>query len=314
MPEEFDLRKYGWVTPVKNQGFMGSCWAFGNMAALESSLLRYTNNTYSLSVNNMQNSMLQYSKYGVDTIKEGGNAFSAVAYLIDWLGVFPDEYDGYDELGKISSLFITPEDIHIQNVVIIPPIKNATDKNLIKNALINYGAVSASHCANFDESKYFNKSSSAQYCYDVNESTHRICIVGWDDNYSRYNFLKTPEGDGAWIVKNSWGTDWGDEGYFYLSYYDTSFADKESVCYIINNDQYTRIYQHDVGGESKWIPESKYYASIFTADDDELIGAVGTVFNKSGREYEFTITVNDVDVYTQKGISKISGYETIKLE
>ena len=314
MPEEFDLRKYGWITPVKNQGFMGSCWAFGNMAALESSLLRYTNNTYSLSVNNMQNSMLQYSKYGVDTIKEGGNAFSAVAYLIDWLGVFPDEYDGYDELGKISSLFITPEDIHIQNVVIIPPIKNATDKNLIKNALINYGAVAASHCANFDESKYFNKSSSAQYCYDKQESTHRICIVGWDDNYSRYNFLKTPEGDGAWIVKNSWGTDWGDEGYFYLSYYDTSFADKESVCYIINNDQYTRIYQHDVGGDSKWIPESKYYASIFTADEDELIGAVGTVFNESGREYEFTITVNDVDVYTQRGISKISGYETIKLD
>ena len=58
MPEAFDLRKYGWVTPVKDQGFMGSCWAFGNMAALESSLLRYTNKTYSLSVNNMQNSML----------------------------------------------------------------------------------------------------------------------------------------------------------------------------------------------------------------------------------------------------------------
>ena len=175
MPEEFDLRKYGWITPVKNQGFMGSCWAFGNMAALESSLLRYTNNTYSLSVNNMQNSMLQYSKYGVDTIKEGGNAFSAVAYLIDWLGVFPDEYDGYDELGKISSLFITPEDIHIQNVVIIPPIKNATDRDLIKNALINYGAVAASHRADFNKTKYFNESNSAQYCYDANESTHRIC-------------------------------------------------------------------------------------------------------------------------------------------
>ena len=314
MPDEFDLRKYGWVTSVKNQGFMGSCWAFGNMAALESSLLRYTNKTYSLSVNNMQNSMLQYSKYGVDTIKEGGNPYSAVAYLIDWLGVFPDEYDGYDELGKISSLFITPEDIHIQNVVIIPPIKNATDRNLIKNALINYGAVAASHCANFDKNKYFNESSSAQYYYDKDESTHRICVVGWDDNYSRYNFLKTPEGDGAWICKNSWGTSWGDDGYFYLSYYDTSFADKESVCYIIDNDPYTRIYQHDVGGDIKLLPESKYYASVFTAEEDEIISAVGTVFNESGREYEFTISVNDVDVYTQKGISKLSGYETVKLD
>ena len=314
MPVKFDLRNYSWVTPVKDQGFMGSCWAFGNMAALESALLRYTNKTYSLSVNNMQNAMLKYSKYGVDTLSEGGNAFTAVAYLVDWLGVFPEDYDGYDELGKISSLYITPENIHIQNAVVIPTMKKSSDRDLIKNALINYGAVAASHRADFNQNKYFNKSSSAQYCYDESDSTHRICIVGWDDNYSRYNFLKTPEGDGAWICKNSWGTNWGDGGYFYLSYYDTTFGDKESVCYIINNDSYNRIYQHDVGGEGKWVPEGKYYANVFTADEDELIGAVGTFFNQSGREYEFNISVNDINVYTQKGISKLSGYETIKLD
>ena len=313
MPEFFDLRNYGWITPVKNQGFMGACWAFGNIAALESTLLRYTNHTFSLSENNMQNTMLTYSKYGDDTLKEGGNVFTAIAYLIDWLGIFPEEYDSYDELGKISSLFITPEDIHIQNVVVIPPQKDAAGRDLIKNALINYGAVAASHRADFNKNKYFNESSSAQYCYDSKESTHRICIVGWDDNYSRYNFLKTPEGDGAWICKNSWGTNWGDEGYFYLSYYDTSLADKESVCYIINNDSYTRIYQNDVGGDGKWMPEANYYASVFAAEEDEIIGAVGTFFNQSGREYEFTVSVNDVDVYTQKGISKISGYETVNL-
>ena len=314
LPESFDLRDYGWITPVKDQGFMGACWAFGNMAALESALLRYTNQTYSLSENNMQNTMLKYSKYGDDVVAEGGNPFTAVAYLIDWLGVFPDEYDGYDELGKISSLYITPQDIHIQNVVVIPPVKDASGRNAIKDALIKYGAVAASHRADFNKTKYFNQSSFAQYCYDSKESTHRICVVGWDDNYSRYNFLKTPEGDGAWICKNSWGTNWGDEGYFYLSYYDTSFADKESVCYIINNESYTRIYQNEVGGDGKWIPEGKYYYTIFTAEEDELIGAVGTFFNQSGREYEFTISVNDVDVHTQKGISKLSGYETIKLD
>ena len=314
MPEKFDLRSYGWITPVKSQGFAGSCWAFGNLAALESSLLRYANKTYSLSVNNMQNSMLKYSKYGDSSMKEGGIAFSAVAYLIDWLGIFPEEYDGYDELGKISSLAITPEDIHIQNVVVIAPIKNASDRDLIKDSLIKYGAVSTAHYANFDKSKYFNESSSAQYFYGTHNANHRVCIVGWDDSYSRYNFLNTPEGDGAWICKNSWGTDWGDGGYFYVSYYDTSFATKESICYIVNNDSYTRIYQHDVGGEGKWMERSKYYANVFTADEDEFIGAVGTFFNQSGIEYEFTISVNDVDVHTQKGISKFRGYETIKLD
>ncbi len=313
LPEKFDLRNYRWVTPVKNQGFMGACWAFGNMAALESALLRYANKTYSLSVNNMQNSMLKYSKYGTILISEGAYPFTSIAYLIDWLGVFPDDYDDYDELGKISSLFITPEDIHIQNVAVVPSI-NATNRDLLKNALISYGAVAASHRADFNKNKYFNETSSAQYYYDQLGSNHRICVVGWDDNYSRYNFLKTPEADGAWICKNSWGAGWGDEGYFYISYYDASFGDKESVCYIVNNDSYTRIYQHDVGGNWKWIPGGDYYASVFTADEDELIGAVGTCFNQSGREYEFTISVNDVDVYTQKGISKFYGYETVKLD
>ncbi len=313
MPERFDLRDYNWVTPVKNQGFMGACWAFGNLAALESTLLRYANKTYSLSVNNAQNSMLRYSKYGCDTLVEGAWSSTAVAYLIDWLGIFPEEYDSYDELGKISSLFITPEDIHIQNVVVIPPRKNSTDNDQIKNALIQYGVVAVNHYADFNTKFYFNKSSSAQYCYSKILSNHRICVVGWDDNYSRYNFLKTPKGDGAWICKNSWGTEWGDNGYFYISYYDTSFADVDSVCYILNNDSYARIYQHDVGGEGAWFTGNTYYANIFTADEDELIGAVGTYFNQSGLDYEFTISVNDIDVYTQKGVSEFGGYATVKM-
>lgn len=314
MPEKFDLRDYGWVTPVKSQGFMGSCCVFGNLAALESSLLRYANKTYSLSVNNAQNTMLKYSKYGIDDAIEGGLTVTSSTYLIDWLGIFPEEYDSYDELGKISSLFITPEDIHIQNVVIIPPRANTSDNNPIKNALINYGAVSTSIHADFS-SNYFNKSSSAQYYTGTKKSNHGICVVGWDDTYSRYNFINTPPGDGAWICKNSWGTEWGDSGYLYVSYYDASFADRENVCYIINNDSYTRIYQFDVGGNGKWLEKNTpvYYTNIFTADEDELIGAVGTFFNQSGVDYEFSISVNNVSVYTQNGKSEFGGYATIKL-
>ncbi|MBQ7927262.1 MAG: hypothetical protein IJ287_00740 [Methanobrevibacter sp.] len=316
IPEKFDLRDYGWVTPVKNQGFMGACWAFGNLAALESSLLRYTNVTYSLSVNNMQNSLLQYSKYGRVTSVEGGRYYSAVAYLIDWLGIFPEEYDGYDELGKISSLYITPDNLHITNVVVIPERKNAQDNDLIKNALINYGAVSVSHNADFDEEKYFNPVYSAQYYNGKESANHLVCIVGWDDNYSRGNFnpLNRPEGDGAWIVKNSWGTDWGDGGYFYVSYYDTSIANVPSVAYIINNDTYNRIYQINVGGIGEWSSNAKYYANKFVADEDELIAAVGTFFEDTGSEYELMVAVNGVDVYSQKGVSKFGGYETIKLD
>ena len=313
IPKTFDLRDYGWVSPVKNQGFMGACWMFGSLGALESALMRYANVTYSLSVNNAQNSILKYSKYGTVNTVEGGSVFGAMAYLIDWLGVFPEEYDGYDELGKISSLFITPDNIHIENAVCVPARKNALDNNLIKEALMKYGVLSVSHRADFDESKYYNQAHAAQYYTGtINEGTHRVCVVGWNDTYSRDNFLTKPAGDGAWICKNSWGTDWGDKGYFYISYYDLSFASDESVTYIITNDTYNRIYQNDVGGQI-----AKYnvncYRSNFIADEDELIAAVGTYFSNEGDNYQFTIYVNGVEVHSQQGKSSFGGYETIKL-
>ena len=311
LPAHFDLREKGWVSEVKNQGFMGACWAFGNLAALESAFMKYANVTYSFSVNNMQNSMLQYSKYGRITAVEGGRPFSGIAYLIDWLGIYPDEYDGYDELGKISSLYLTPDDIHIQNVVVIPARKTTGDNDLIKMALMKYGAVATSHHADFDKSKYFN--GVAQYYTGDKPADHTVCIVGWDDNYPKDNFKTHAPGDGAWIVKNSWGTDWGDGGFFYVSYYDTSFAADDNIAFILTNDTYNRIYQNDVGGLGEWSDDAKYYANAFTAEADELIAAVGTFFEKEGQKYEFTISVNDVDVYSQKGVSEFGGYATIKL-
>ena len=313
LPSAFDLRNLSWVSPVKNQGFMGSCWAFGNVAAMESALLRYANSTYLLSENNLQNTMLQYSKYGELESTEGASPYAAVAYVIDGLGIFPSVYDSYDELGKISSLVTTANDFHIQNVIIIPPRKNSTDNDLIKSVLIRYGALAVTHKANFNNS-YFESLLGTQYYYGNEKADHTVCIVGWNDTYPKENFAKTPPGNGAWIVKNSWGTDWGDEGYFYVSYYDTSIARHgHPTGYIITNDTYNMIYQNGIGGTLTSL-DMDCYANVFTAVKDELIGAVGTYFNETGTNYEITIEVNDIEVYKQNGISEFSGYATIKLD
>ena len=70
----------------------------------------------------------------------------------------------------------------------------------------------------------------AQYTDEQEEANHAVTVVGWDDTFSRKNFRKghRPPGDGVWIVKNSWGTEWGTDGYFYLSYYDQSLCAIES--------------------------------------------------------------------------------------
>lgn len=89
--------------------------------------------------------------------------------------------------------------------------------------------------------------------------------------------------------------------------------DATSIAYVITNESYDRIYQHDIGGENYYHKKVSAYFNRFVAEEDALITAVGTQFTKAGMEYAVAIAVNDIEMYTQKGNSKYGGYETIKL-
>ena len=334
LPARYDLREERLITPVKNQGFMGACWAFGVYGSLESVLLKAMNYSSDFSENNMQNSMLVYSPYAFKTFydeipSEGGFNSMAIAYLTSWLGAFPQDYDSYDELGKISPLLTTDEDVHIQDVILMRFEPGKSDKiNNLKEMIYKHGAVCAyllskSSASDTGPAEYFNENTSSQYipvCPD--ELNHAVTIVGWDDNFSKDNFLITPPADGAWIVKNSWGDDWGDKGYFYLSYYDQTLGGNVSKIYnhfcipiIENTVPYTKNYQYDFSGlTSFYYKDDIVYANEYESIGDDLIAAVGTYFDKEGVEYQIIIDVNEENIYNQTGISPFYGYHTIKLD
>lgn len=317
LPSRFDLRDFGWVSSVKNQGEIGACWTFGTCGSLESALLKATDTEYDFSENNVQNSMIKYSIYGQTIENEGGTEFMGAGYLLSWLGMFPSRYDSYDELGKISPLISTNEDIHVQDMIFVHPRMNSTDNNQLKDALIKYGGLWVGYNAQ-QQAPYYNSKTAAQYYNGTERSNHAVLLVGWDDSYSKDNFIITPPGDGAFILKNSWGTYFGDEGYLYISYYDTQFVrDCPAIGVIVNNTvPYNKNYQIDITGMDKYENfnlSQVYYANEFEALGNDLIAAVGTYFNSSGEKYEISIYVNDILKHTQRGTSAFGGFSTVKL-
>ena len=320
----FDLRDYkvnniSLAGVVKDQGNNGACWAFGATGALESAFLKATGILLDLSENNIQGSATRYSEFGTEIITEGGYATSGMALFLSWLGVLSSELDTYDELGKISTASFSPgASYHIQDTLIIPARMNALDNDKFKEALIKYGGITVHLYGASANNNYYNPETHAQYYNGDGYGNHFVTLVGWDDNYSRDNFKIKPKGDGAWICKNSWGSDWGENGYFYVSYYDTTFAmTSNSVAYIINNtENYTTVYQYDIGRSTRFFIDGGNiinFINTYEAIGDELINAVGTYFENTGESYTIKVYVDDAVVYTQSGKSTHGGFETIKL-
>ena len=321
IPSRFDLRDWGWVSPVKHQGHMGACWTFGTLSALESAILKSYGIELDLSEANLFHNMLRYSIYGSEA-SEGGGCIIGSSYLTGWYGPILEEDDPYDEVGKLLPYIeLTDYDIiHIQDVMFIPA-NPETNNSEIKLAIMKYGAVGGSYYAEYGSEGFYDPVRASQYTNESKTSNHVITIVGWDDHYSKDNFLIAPPGDGAWIVKNSWGTQFGDNGYLYISYYDKTFLSQTEIndyamaILTENTVSYNKNYQYDYiwNGQFIELPESTTFANVFKAADDDLLAAVGTYFNGGGEDYAVYIYVNQELKLVQYGISPYCGYHTIKL-
>ena len=169
----------------------------------------------------------------------------------------------------------------------------------IKNELMKGRAVSIAYMAEVfmpgddpDELAYLHISGSdpavyAHYTYDQQVANHAVCVVGWDDAFpaSAFGDAHQPPADGAWIVRNSWGADWGMDGYFYLSYYDKSISDVETYAFIqpdqAKNLECLEILQYDYMPvrilSATLFEEPVYAANIFPIDEDGVLKYVSAM-------------------------------------
>ena len=154
---------------------------------------------------------------------------------------------------------------------------------------------------------------------------HAIDIVGWDDNYSKNNFLNGAPGNGAFIIRNSWGTDWGDNGYFYVSYYDKLLGNSDDNLVFMDAEpttNYNNIYQYDpLGyvGSFGFESDVGWFSNVFTARGNEKLRASSFYVLTPNSQYDLYVYLNPKAnnpisgtlALFKEGIISTAGYKTI---
>jgi C1A family cysteine protease len=212
LPTKYDWRKYGIVTPVRDQGSCGSCWAFGTVGVMESALGKSgikgkdLSEQFLLSCNedgwNCADGGFTAHKYHYDTLGKNQTTIGAVLESdLAYSGTDGSCAKNYSKTYTLSGWqFITGSESTVATVA------------EIKNAMSAYGPVTAGVCAGDGWDNYSSgvfDTDETSYC--GGSTNHQIILVGWNDNNG-------VDVDGYWILRNSWGADWGIKGYMYIKY------------------------------------------------------------------------------------------------
>lgn len=315
LPKHYDMRELGRVTPVRDQGLYGTCWAFASLAALETTLTPQENLVFSPDHMSLCNSF----SLGQN---EGGEYTMAIAYMASWQGPVYESDDPYGD-GKTNPDLKARK--HLEEAQILAP----KDYVAIKEAIYKYGAVETSIYTQMKTanswSGYYNRERATYYYNQEATCNHDIIIVGWDDDFPKEYFTITPENDGAFICKNSWGTEFGEDGYFYVSYEDANIGTTNVVYTKLGGaDNFDHIYQSDLlgwRGQLGYEKEEAYFANVYRAGEDEELAAVSFYATDVDTTYQVYVvpefededSLNDRKLVAE-GSFEQAGYYTVRLD
>ena len=376
---KFDLRDVNgknYITSVKNQYQTGLCWAFATASSIESSYLMDNGNELNISelqigystsyqLSNGSNTYgLKIGDKVMDTVAGGGNIYIAGNYLSQRRGVVTEKTSGlvlnddnYKEItssksGKISDVSLN--EYNVNDVIFYTPDLHCDTNNFavlkaIKQMVASYGSVYAQ--INSATNKYL-KLSESEYQNNPNiyyggpSADHAISIIGWDDNYSASNFENSyggiPKGNGAWIIKNSYGTEYyankdnklsptkdseytipvkmGDKGYYYVSYYDSQICKAVMAVDNVTPTVDTNTYSYNkpigsylgISSGKKILLMSKYKKQKTDTEILESFNIYTLGTDDNVKIYYGTTTDFSKATLVAEGITEFEGYKNIK--
>lgn len=240
VPSSYDSRDNGLCLAPRYQASTNNCWIFATIGALEANSM--AKNITDSSNTNFSEAHLSWfaSRVATDNTadptygdgknldspyKEGGNWRIVTAALARRSGIanesdFPFIFNNISAMGNYSE---ADRYNHGSGVILESSQELITD-NAVKDWIKENGCVTVAYC---HKDTMYNSSNYSYYCSTESTPNHQVTIIGWDDEYSAENFSESgiPEGDGAWLCQNTWGVSWGDNGYFWISYYDATLTD-----------------------------------------------------------------------------------------
>ena len=324
---------------IRNQNPYGTCWGFAPTSLAELSVLN--NDGTLLDLSELHSIYFAYhytSADGKDGVKYlptagsnylfmGGDPSFIYHTYANWVGAADEKTAPYSEAAAtlesgLSNDIAMNDSAHLRNFYIV----NKADRKYIKQLIKEYGGVGMSY---YDDNQYYDYSTNSYYSTVSGNTNHAISVVGWDDDK-----VTNSSNKGAWLVRNSWGSDkYSHFGYFWMSYDEPSIYDRVYALDCVSDtgssddDFYDHNYQYDLSAYSQygWIGTgtSSTIANIFTATGTQSLKAVGVETQNPNINYTVNIYTDIANssnpesgtlVRTQTGSFTYQGFHTIKMD